>query len=83
MGIMTIEERKELRLKILRELYDHYFSNNGTGKSFNQGQLNGEDQFAYNYLMDKGLIKDSRNGGNNPVYKITTHGMDAIESQGK
>lgn len=80
---MTIDERKELRLKILQELYDYYFSNNGSGKTFDRNSLKGEDFLAYKYLLDKNLIKDVKLGGNDPVYQITPYGIDLIESLSK
>ncbi|QOY37979.1 hypothetical protein AWH56_010650 [Anaerobacillus isosaccharinicus] len=77
---MELEEKKQLRLKILEELYEIYFKT-GRGKG-TLNYLKFEDmptRTAYEYLINKGLISEKHESGNNFNYKITVVGIDLVE----
>lgn len=85
---MSPTERKQLRLDILKELYDYHFANNGESKSVVQEvNSDSERKLAYEYLEDKGLIylKLETAGLERRVYqadaKINARGIDSIESE--
>ena len=76
---MTIEDRKLLRMDILRELYELYFDANiSSSKEVSKDLLKNdrEKYLAYIYLEEKGFIKDIRN---TLRFTITVSGMDLIE----
>lgn len=81
---MKIKERRELRINLLRELYNIYFDtvNNSNSKTIsdNLAQEDKEKYLAYDYLINKNLIKDTKMGGITPKYSITVDGIDLIES---
>lgn len=84
---MDIEERKKLRQKLLEELYDFYFKNNGSGKIFEneaEFQKDKEKYLAYKYLIEKRLVNGkSLNCGNRIECAISVCGIDFIESNHK
>lgn len=73
---MTFTEKKELRVNLLKKLYQYYFDSNGSWYSikYNENEIN----LAYKYLEDKGLIiySDTYQQGS---IMITTAGIDFIE----
>lgn len=81
---MSIVERKELRLKLLRDLYDWHFGNEGEHKTVRADDImvdREETILAYWYLSQKALITFRCTGG--PCYEaaITAHGIDTIEAE--
>ncbi|MGE6516653.1 hypothetical protein [Lysinibacillus sphaericus] len=79
----TVEKRKELRMHLLTNLYEHYFKNKGKGRYLRLEVENivadSEVELAYTYLLDKGFIKNQ--GSNNiSALIITTEGIDLAES---
>lgn len=77
---MLINERKELRCKILQELYEAYFEKNGAMVLIEKNTLDNETRLAYIYLADKGYIEIEVSGRNWGA-KISVHGIDLIENQ--
>ncbi|WP_046226599.1 hypothetical protein [Paenibacillus dauci] len=81
---MTIEERKQLRTKLLHDLYDYHFgpdekSYNLPGPKKNNGPLTDkETRLAYDYLSKKGLIEIKDVVGF-IHFSITPYGIDVIE----
>ncbi len=83
---MELDERKKLRQNILKQLYDIHFEKDNGGIVFKdlrefQSQTNMEERSAYTYLVGKNLVdKIPPSGGNAIIYKISTRGIDYIES---
>lgn len=78
---MLFEERKSLRLSLLKELYDYYFENNGMEMPFMIDEANDKErELAYQYLIDKNLVLLRLLRGSMYGYKITAQGIDVIES---
>lgn len=79
---MTAEDRKRLRVKLLQELYDHHFNSNGLGKQLDKHGVEKDHELnlAYQYLEEKNLISIKYFGGSIFYYKITSYGIDSIES---
>lgn len=81
---MGFKERQELRITLLKELYELYFSNNSlNAKVIDIDKLKKEDNekaLAYEYLRAKNLISDVSVGGNNAKYIISVYGIDVVES---
>ncbi|WCK52490.1 hypothetical protein PP175_13600 [Aneurinibacillus sp. Ricciae_BoGa-3] len=77
---MSYEERKQLRLNILEELYSVYFET-GKGKVQEKTRFTDdlETNLAYQYLIEKRLIVEASAGGRNYEYRITDMGIDVIE----
>lgn len=73
---MTPAERKELRLNLLKELYNYHFSHNGNW--FKLGILKTELNLAYKYLEGKGLISYSDPYQQGSI-SITPLGIDFVE----
>ena len=80
---MNSEDRKGLRMKLLQELYDYHFTNNGQGKPINKHEVEKEIELnlAYQYLEEKNLISIKHFGGSKFDYKISSYGIDSIESK--
>lgn len=79
---MTGKERQELRVSLLQELYDVYFSNNGNGKQYTNEELakDPERKLAYEYLVGRSQVHKVFPGGRNTVFTILPNGIDFIES---
>jgi hypothetical protein len=83
---MEIAEKKALRLEKLRSLYDHNEKHGGREAHIKYDDLhsNEEDKvnhLAYEYLEDKGLINYKILGRNYYQAKITSRGIDFVESE--
>jgi hypothetical protein len=78
----TIEERIALREKILFDLYDYHFINIGSEYRTNSDELKKapEENLAYDYLDQKGLIKVKRLN-QSLLIKITAQGIDFCETK--
>lgn len=79
---MTPEERNELRMKLLKDLYDYNFEKGGR-----EAQINIEDTpegrekvVALQYLNDKNLINSKLFHKSAYQAKITAYGIDVIET---
>ncbi|MGM9925180.1 MAG: hypothetical protein ACI35R_13125 [Bacillus sp. (in: firmicutes)] len=75
-----IQERKELREKLLKELYDHHFSGSRKAKPIAEEIEDIEVRQAYLYLEDKGYISIKDPG--HPAFAaagITSYGIDYVE----
>ena len=90
---MLIKKRQALRVKLLKEIYDAYFDPEKSksvqlacfeaslADSDEKSKENSHEKaLAYQYLMEKNLIKIVRTGGSNPCYQITADGIDYIEA---
>jgi hypothetical protein len=75
-----IQTRQQLRKSVLNELYDYHFQNNGSFKNVAQEISSHETNLAYEYLAGKNFI--IFNKGNKVITnaKITSQGIDIIES---
>lgn len=80
---MIGEARKALRMKLLQELYDYHFANNGSGNRMDRHIVEKEPEFnlAYQYLEERNLISIKSYGGSFFDYKITSYGIDLVESR--
>lgn len=77
-----VAERKELRERLLNELYEYHFSHNGKSKQVATEIKDSEIKLAYIYLEDKHLI--DFDNFEHPVFagvKINAYGIDEIEKQ--
>ncbi len=75
-------ERQMLRYKLLKDIYEIYFSTNGNGKKVTQDQLKAEENLAYKYLSDLGFIEFEQiidMEGSDRKYTITAHGINFVE----
>lgn len=80
---MTGEDRKKLRDEILQTLYDHHFKNSGSSfrKSREKLKQDIERKLAIDYLIEKGYVREERQGLDNLLLSITAYGIDYIESK--
>jgi hypothetical protein len=83
---MNFEEKKALRNKKLKELYDFNEEHAGREAQVKYTDLyeNEEDKkehLALEYLNDKGLITYKIRGRNTYSAKITSYGIDFIENE--
>ncbi|PKR86110.1 hypothetical protein [Heyndrickxia camelliae] len=79
---LSVEERKDLRNKLLKELYDYHFANSSTkAKPIADEIRDNEYKSAYLYLVDKGLI-ELENFGHPALAgaKINAFGIDEVEN---
>ncbi|MEW4370102.1 hypothetical protein [Paenibacillus kandeliae] len=82
----TIEERQQLRIQLLQDLYDYHFgpderSFHLPGPKKNSGPLTDkETRLAYDYLSKKGLIEIKDIVGY-IHFSITPNGIDLIEER--
>lgn len=79
--VLTINERKEQRERLLKELYEQYFEVGGGALHLTKDDLrNDRDKdLAYQYLSEKGLIEVDTQG--NHIYlKPSVHGIDIVEN---
>ncbi|HDX9640906.1 TPA: hypothetical protein ACGXMH_005025 [Bacillus mobilis] len=80
---MNFEERRFLREKLIRDLYNDYFENAGREE---MRRVNFDDReekerhLAYKYLEEKGLI-NYRPISKDGIYgiRINAHGIDYVE----
>lgn len=80
---MTPEERNELRLSVLKELYDFHFANNGRSALFKiESDEDKEKLLALEYLDGKGLANHKIMYKGAYDAKITSYGIDLIETNG-
>jgi hypothetical protein len=89
--IQKIIERKKLRIQILEELYELFFS--GGPEAFSSGRLeallgtqdelftSNERHKAFHYLQGKKLIEISPSGKELLAIYITSDGIDYFESE--
>ena len=80
---MTIDEKRELRLTLLKELYDYNEETGGDGKVIPANEpMNAEDKnrfLAYEYLEEKGLIYFKPHYDSAYIAKINSYGIDHVE----
>ncbi|MEK5175094.1 hypothetical protein NST63_18005 [Heyndrickxia sp. FSL W8-0496] len=78
---LSLEERKALRNKLLKDLYDYHFSNSSTkAKPIAEEIRDNEYKSAYLYLENKGYIEFENFG--HPAFagaKINAFGIDEVE----
>lgn len=82
----VIQNRQDLRLKLLIELYEHYYNPENKSKErylkigVSSLQSDNEKELAYTYLISKGFVK---NQGANGIFAliITVDGMDYLENK--
>lgn len=75
-------DRQMLRYKLLKEIYETYFSTNGQGEKITVDQLKPEENLAYKYLSDLGFIVFEQiidMEGSDRKYTITAHGINFVE----
>lgn len=75
----AIKERKKLRDTLLEGLYQHHFNHTGQPMTITVTDTKVEEELAYKYLEDKGLIHTERQGRDNLCLEITTAGIDHVE----
>ena len=79
---MNFDERRKLRVDLLRNLYDHYFENEGNYKEVFLGKMDKDSKLAYRYLYDVGLIRSEEFEhleGKSYRLTITAKGIDFVE----
>jgi hypothetical protein len=80
---MTIDEKRELRITLLKELYDHNEETGGDEKEIPINTPTDENDknmiLAYEYLKDKGLISFKLFHKTAYTAKITSVGIDYVE----
>ena len=80
---MTIKEKQELRMSLLKDLYDHNEETGGKEKQVPRNvPMNDEDKeivLAYEYLDGKGLITFKIFHKSAYKAKITSPGIDYVE----
>jgi len=79
---MTIDEKRELRLTILKELYNHNEETGGYKEITINDPMTEEDKnrfLAYEYLEDKGLIYFKPFHESAYTAKINSYGIDYVE----
>lgn len=80
---MTGEERKKLRDATLQTLYEYHFSNNGASFRESRESLRKdiERKLAIDYLIEKGYVREEKQGLDNLLISITAYGIDYIENE--
>lgn len=80
---VTIKEKQELRMSLLKELYDHNEKTGGAEKQVPRNvPMSDEDKeifLAYEYLDGKRLITFKNFHKSAYKAKITSHGIDYVE----
>ena len=79
---MNFDERRKLRVDLLRELYEHYFQTDGMYKEVFVNKVDKETKLAYRYLTEIGLIKSEEFEhleGKSYRFTITARGIDFVE----
>ena len=80
---MTINEKQELRMNLLKELYEYNEKTGGNEKQIPRSvPMKEEDKdmiLAYEYLEGKGLISFKLFHKTAYVAKITSYGIDHVE----
>lgn len=80
-----ILRRRELRLSLLLELYDHHHASGGREKVERAVDMESERSLAYRYLVEKGYARKATEGmGYSAATSrmiITASGIDYIEQQ--
>lgn len=79
---MIYDERRKLRVDLLRGLYEHYFENEGKHKEVFVDKMDKETKLAYKYLAEIGLIKSEEFEhleGKSVRFTITARGIDFVE----
>ncbi|MFC4768729.1 hypothetical protein [Effusibacillus consociatus] len=75
------DKRKELRLALLKDLYEHHFTHKGEPKVIpREPNEDSEHVLAYEYLKDKGLAEFKVYHKSAYQAKITASGIDFVES---
>jgi hypothetical protein len=81
---LNYKERINLRLTLLKKLYDDYFNNYGNEVKIIFDQHEAEKRLALRYLTDKRLL-NCRLVKDDPVQefvaKITAKGIDVVETE--
>ena len=79
---MNFDERRKLRVDLLRDLYEHYFQSDGSYKEVFVGKTDKETKLAYRYLTEIGLIhreEFEHLEGKSYRFTITARGIDFVE----
>ena len=80
---MTIKEKQELRMSLLKDLYDHNEATGGSEKQVPRNVPMDDDDkeivLAYEYLDGKGLISFKNFHKTAFKAKITSYGIDYVE----
>lgn len=79
----TIEKRKEFRMHLLINLYEHHFNNKGKDRYLRLKTedvvADSETELAYTYLINKGFIK-KRSTNSTLAFIISVDGIDFVEN---
>lgn len=75
-------ERAQIRMAILKELYDYNFENGGKAKNISSETSDNEKRAALIYLADKNFVELIRFEHRTfPEARITAYGIDEVDSQ--
>jgi hypothetical protein len=78
----TKTEREDLRVKLLKDLYEYHFSNGGKVKSVATDIKDTEIKLAYVYLSEKGLIDlDNFSHQVFAAVRLNAYGIDEVENE--
>ncbi|MBG9453299.1 hypothetical protein ABE61_04190 [Lysinibacillus sphaericus] len=79
----TVEKRKDLRIHLLINLYEHYFKNKDKSRYLRMKTedivADSETELAYTYLINKGFVKKQSSTSTTALI-ITVDGIDFVES---
>jgi hypothetical protein len=83
---VEVKERKGLRIKKLKELYDFNFEHGGRDAQIKYEDLynnsdDKEEHIAMEYLAEKGFINYKVMARNMYTAKITAYGIDYVENE--
>ncbi len=79
---MNPEDRRKLRVDLLRDLYNYYFDNDGKFMEVHASRIDSEFKLAYRYLVDLGFIRSEEFEhleGKAWRLTITARGIDFVE----
>ncbi|MET3658369.1 hypothetical protein [Sporosarcina psychrophila] len=84
--MMEIAQRKELRIKKVKELYEFNIEHAGREatikfEDLHTNEQDKEEHLAYEYLAEKGLISYTVRARNMYAAKITAYGIDYVEDE--
>lgn len=75
-------DRRNIRIQILKELYDHHFCNGGSPKLVNLDGIDSEIVLAYQYLAEKSYISFKRiDISRKYEVSLLANGIDKTESE--
>ncbi len=84
--LLLPSERRKLRFNILSKIYNYHFNNTGNGcpmSEFNSLKHSKEEiKFALDHLINLDYInRDQSTTDKDPFYKISTLGIEIVETQ--